>query len=119
MTREEFDKLIMGWGLEDGHEEENVIIIQQRKDEKKRGVEIRELVLGAIDYIANGVEVSFPHSVQAQFEFIPFDLIVAIYPVRNQKEAAQLAMELLSHLIGCGINLSLLQKIFTPREETD
>ncbi len=118
MTREEFEELIMGWDPEDELDDKNVIIIQKGKDEKAEEMEVRELILGPIDYIAHGVKVFF-NDVSVESEIIPFDSIVAIYPVRNQEEATKLVMELLRHLVKLVINPLLLQKVFTPREETE
>lgn len=112
MTREEIEKLIRGWDLKGELDDENVIIIQKGKDEKVGEMEVRELVFGDIDYIAAEIEV-FPVG-SAESEIIPFDSIVAFYPIRNQKEVTELAIELVSHLAKLVINLSLLQKVFTP-----
>lgn len=112
MTREEFEKLISGWDPEGELNDNNVIIIQKGKDGKAGEMEIREVIFGLIDYLAAEVEV-FPADSE-ELETVPFESIVAIYPVRNQKEVTQLAVELLSHLVKLVINPLLLQKVFTP-----
>lgn len=115
MTREEVEKLISGWDPDGELNDKNVIIIQREKDGKVGEMEIREVIFGPIDYIAAGIEVSPMDS--KEWEIIPFDSIVAFYPIRNQEEVTELAIELISHLVKLVINPLLLQKVFTPREK--
>lgn len=119
MTREELEKLIRGWDPKDELEDKDVIIVQKGKNEEGEEMKIREVVFVCINYIPEGVEVSPDmNSLSiAETEIIPIESIVAIYPVRTQEEATQLAVELLNHLVKLTINPSLLQKVFTPREK--